>query len=468
MGERRPIFSTKHTGQKIGYIEGHQAFDLLARPCANYDHATGLLRNLKTQMIVGYVSLKGSFVGSSSVAEEMFPASSQNGGEPLDDTFSSSEHEPFDNGSSQGERELQVQSEPVNLTRPSLQDERASSDPPGLRDVPEQHQHSLRGGWGALSEPDVADERPLDGSSLQGEREQTSGSSLQGEPEPRAEGSSQGESESLATPLEGAALAALSGSREDDRERSSRAVDPKDSSALRGVDTFMVHLAEYLRSPGAAETASELSNHDESKPGDTQNASAQNESSSVAIPEPRSINGQESLQTEPASDDDVAAAPANLRGATPIVPSPARCTQDAGRPVSFLETDAKTDQDNSQNDRCEHGPPFAANEDRSDRDVEREQIASDLNPLDVELDSALDAVKNELKDKQRLIARQVPDLAKDSLVSTDIDILVEVVTDEFGKGEHPGALEAGAEPDPRKQMENALGTVLLELEKRSR
>jgi hypothetical protein len=84
------------------------------------------------------------------------------------------------------------------------------------------------------------------------------------------------------------------------------------------------------------------------------------------------------------------------------------------------------------------------------------------------LDSALDAIKNKLKDKHRLIARQVPDLTEDSLVSTDIDILVEVVTDEFGKGEHPGALEAGAEPDPRKQMENALGTVLLELEKRSR
>jgi hypothetical protein len=339
MGERRPIFSTKHTGQKIGYIEGHQAFDLFSRPCASYDHATGLLRNLNNQMIVGYVSLKGSFVGSSSVAEELFPASSQNGGEPLDDTFSSSEHEPCDNGSSQGERELRVQSEPVNLTRPSLQDERALSDPPGLRDVPEQHQHSLRGGWGALGEPDVADERPLDGSSLQGEREQTGGSSLQDEreqtggsslqdePEPRAEGSSQGESESLATPLGEVALAALSGSREDDRGRSSRLLDPRDSSALRGVDTFMVHLAEYLRSPGGAETASELSNHDESKSGDTQNAPAQNESSSVAIPEPSSINGQESLQTEPASDDNVAAAPANLHGATPIVPSPAHCTQ---------------------------------------------------------------------------------------------------------------------------------------------
>jgi hypothetical protein len=234
MRERRPITSVKRADQKIGYTEGDQAFDLFARPCASYDHATGLLRNLNNQMIVGYVSLKGSFVGSSSVAEELFPASSQNGGEPLDDTFSSSEHEPFDNGSSQGERELQVQSEPVNLTRPSLQDERASSDPPGLRDVPEPHQHSSRGGRGALGEPDVADERPSDGSSLQGEREQTGGSSLQDEPEPRAQGSSQGESASLATPLGEVALAALSGSREDDRGRSSRLLDPRDSSALGG------------------------------------------------------------------------------------------------------------------------------------------------------------------------------------------------------------------------------------------
>ena len=56
----------------------------------------------------------------------------------------------------------------------------------------------------------------------------------------------QDEPEALANPLEGVASAALSGSREDDRERSSWAVDPKDSSTLRGVDTFMVHLAEYL------------------------------------------------------------------------------------------------------------------------------------------------------------------------------------------------------------------------------
>jgi hypothetical protein len=286
MAECRPIYGIKRANQKIGYIEGDRAFDLFARPCASYDHATGLLRNLNTQMIVGYVSLKGSFVGPSLAAEELFPAPLQNEGEPLDDTFLIRERVPIDDGASQGEREpqgKQLQSEPENLTPPSLQDERASSDRPAVQ-VPEPHQHSLRSGRAPLSEPDVEDERFLNESSSQAESE------------PQAEGSLPGEPEPLSTPLEGAASAALSESREDDRERSSWAVDPKDSSALRGVDTFMVHLAEYLRSPGAAETASELSNHDESKPCDTRSASAQNESLSAAVAEPSSINGQQSFR----------------------------------------------------------------------------------------------------------------------------------------------------------------------------
>jgi hypothetical protein len=135
-----------------------------------------------------------------------------------------------------------------------------------------------------------------------------------------------------------------------------------------------------------------------------------------------------------------------------------------------LETDAKTNEDNSQSERYEHGPPSAADENRSDTDIQREQTASDLNPLDVDLDSSLDAVKNELKDTERIVARQGSDLTKDSLVSADVDSLVGVVSNEFGKGEYAsanrGALEAGTKHDPRKQMENILGIVLLELEKR--
>ena len=60
-------------GEKIGYIEGDHAFDLFARPCATYDCDTGLLRNPNTQAIVGYVTLQGSFVGSSWLAQELFP-----------------------------------------------------------------------------------------------------------------------------------------------------------------------------------------------------------------------------------------------------------------------------------------------------------------------------------------------------------------------------------------------------------
>ena len=413
MRERRPITSVKRADQKIGYIEGDRAFDLLARPCASYDHATGLLRDLNTQMIVGYVSLKGSFVGSSLVAEELFPTPLQNGGEPLDDTFLSTERVPSDDSSSQGERELQgkrLQIEPEDLIRPSLQDERASSDRPALQDVPETHQPSLHGGREALNEPDVEDERPLDESSLRGEREQPSESSLQRE-QP-GESSLQGEPEPLSTPLEGVASATLSGSREDDRERSSSAVDPEDSSALRGVDTFMVHLAEYLRSPGAAETATELSNHDESKPCDSQNAPIQTETLSATEREPNSVNGQEGLQTEPGSDDYVAGAPANLYGAVPVLPSPGSSAPDASRPPSSLETEAITDADNGQSERHEEGLPSAADENRSDTDIQREQAASDLDPPDVDSDSALDAVKNELKDTERAVARQVSNLTK--------------------------------------------------------
>jgi hypothetical protein len=68
-----PIYSTKDVGQKIGYIEGDQAFDLSAMRRATYDCATGLLRDPNTQAIVGYVTLKGYFVGASRIAEQLFP-----------------------------------------------------------------------------------------------------------------------------------------------------------------------------------------------------------------------------------------------------------------------------------------------------------------------------------------------------------------------------------------------------------
>jgi hypothetical protein len=440
-------------------------------------------------MIVGYVSLKDIFVGSSFLAEQLFPAPLQNGGEPLLDKFLSSERVPSDDGSSQ--RELQVQSEAEDLTRNSLQEERASSDQPALQDGHESlRQHSLR------SSNKFDDECPLDESSFQGEREPRSASSvqsesellpiplegvapvtlsesceddrecsswavdpvrcqdkhqaldepslqtkpedlprpslqevqassdqpvlpdapeslgqysshgehellnklgvddersleeasLQGDRQPRSQFSLQGKLEPLPTPLEGVAPVGLSDSGEGEREHPSCAVNPKDSSTLRGVDTFMVHMAGYLRSHDAAEAASELSNHDESNPHDAQSTSIQKDTSSARVRETHNVNDQESSQTE-LSSDNVAGAPASLQGPAPSTPD----TCDA----PSLEADARTDESNGQSNRNEYGPQSVADENRSDTDIQREQPASDLDPHEVDLSSAPDAVKNE-------------------------------------------------------------------------
>ena len=72
MAERRPIYRAQTAGQQIGYIEDDEAFDLFDRPCAIYDRNTSLLRHPKHNAVVGYVSLADIFVGSSSMARELF------------------------------------------------------------------------------------------------------------------------------------------------------------------------------------------------------------------------------------------------------------------------------------------------------------------------------------------------------------------------------------------------------------
>ena len=66
------IFSGKNIEQEIGYIEGGRAFDLFDRPRATYDPDTGLLRDPNTLAIIGYITLKSTFVGSSQIAEKLF------------------------------------------------------------------------------------------------------------------------------------------------------------------------------------------------------------------------------------------------------------------------------------------------------------------------------------------------------------------------------------------------------------
>ena len=78
MAERSPIFSAKTDNQKIGYVEGNDAFDLLGNRRCNYSLNTGNLLELDSGKIVGHVSLAGYFVGASWIANELFPQSDAN------------------------------------------------------------------------------------------------------------------------------------------------------------------------------------------------------------------------------------------------------------------------------------------------------------------------------------------------------------------------------------------------------
>jgi hypothetical protein len=73
MAEGSPIFSAKINNQRIGYIEGREAFDLLGNKRCNYNPNTGNLLELESGRTIGHVSLAGYFVGSSWIADELFP-----------------------------------------------------------------------------------------------------------------------------------------------------------------------------------------------------------------------------------------------------------------------------------------------------------------------------------------------------------------------------------------------------------
>jgi hypothetical protein len=72
MAERRPVYSGQAAKRQIGYIKDDEAFDLFDRRRAVYEENTGLLRDPKSNAVVGYVSFSDIFVGSSWMAQELF------------------------------------------------------------------------------------------------------------------------------------------------------------------------------------------------------------------------------------------------------------------------------------------------------------------------------------------------------------------------------------------------------------
>ena len=79
MSARRPIFRDRSLTDKIGYVEGNNAYDLANYLRCRYSEASGNLFALDNRKVVGHVSLEGRFVGLSWIAEELFPASAETG-----------------------------------------------------------------------------------------------------------------------------------------------------------------------------------------------------------------------------------------------------------------------------------------------------------------------------------------------------------------------------------------------------
>lgn len=627
MSERRPISSSKQAGRTIGYIEGDRALDLFARPCASYDCDTGLLRDPNTQAIVGYVTFQGLFVGSSQIAEELFPESvpSRSPGTSMDTKVDGVQDEchvdslnlayeafrgPHEVSSGDTQNEvvqdglipvpqpefsdlLNQGSTPIELggkapvtladPSPSMEPSPPPSAPPNLSetnskidetssqseapsasnengpfpdsqrkqpalDLPKHHistdfqrtldalecELELAPPQTLRDEPERQCEatfqngpEPLRHLSHQGEPQFLNEASLQGEfgPERSLQSAPDAQVALTIKETEAASIAvaepsevAVSDPHEGDVGHPNTRTGSSGRSALSAVDTFMLHLAEYLDAPHRAAE----SDIDCSRPGgyrappprvdspnqfqhkvlreepysdspdlvdeceisvwplgkrppgttdDRENAS--DEPLLTTAAEPNRVNDQASLLSKPGSDDHVRGPVENVddAGAINQTSNPAVATQDNVSLSSFLETEAQPDEENSQSGGCEHELPTAADEHWSNNDIHSRQTAPNMNPRDVDLDRALNAVDSELPVDEPAVVGEAVDLNKDGLVSVDTEGIATFFSTESGEHEHasarPNVFDAPNKSEPRKQMEHTLRLVLLELEKSS-
>ena len=66
--------SSSGINEKIGYIDGDNAYDLAGKLCCRYEEASGNLLDLDTGKVIGHISLEGYFVGLSWIADDLFAA----------------------------------------------------------------------------------------------------------------------------------------------------------------------------------------------------------------------------------------------------------------------------------------------------------------------------------------------------------------------------------------------------------
>jgi hypothetical protein len=494
MSGRSPIFSAKHVGQQIGYIEDDQAFDLFARRRAAYDCETGLLRDLTTQATVGYVTLKGIFVGASSSMGELFPSvesgfHAERGKNDGDDgdaealaaaptgTSEESGAEKFD--ASGGNIESVFSPCPVEVDHTGMltgehdpiiprevsPQEHPSNDQTLINSVPDETPRTSFCDFDFESHQarSPREQRPNNDGVLVGDEH-----SLQCQPAP------------ISPPPalhEDIASAALSEPREGHLECSRGRVDQNSSGALLAVENFMHHLAEYVSSTrDRAEIPSELSSRDEIGQWPSSSADAHDDPQQKELPDIYFDAGEglgrlpfehvsvpdeplPSTLVDPCHNDN-----GSLQGEDPVVVNEAATAtwseqHDVSQATAF-EFDAPTAEDGAQG--RQHLEVPATGKAVSSSEIGVEQAAGDFA---VNLKHALEVVRNELERRKSVMEASDPTGECPSFT-------VRIARNEIGKQEHPseisGDFPTADADDPELELGRSLDNVLSELEKKAR
>ena len=391
MAGRSSIFSGKNIKQEIGYIEGGRAFDLFERPRATYDRDTGLLRDPNTLAIIGYITLKSTFVGSSRIAEELFaepgsvrlrerrdndPAHAA-AEAPAEITRRLGPNEEYDAsriGQSRSNFERFASAHPVELNHAEIfaeaRDRRASQKRSGQQSKYECVLGAVE--TAPLNDPSVhGDTRPFD-AGLQRDIESSKEASPRRYTQASNEASSQGDAESLSEtkpsndmspqadtePLNGPSLQADS---EPSNEASSRGDAQPSNEACSQGDAQSLSEPEPSNDTSSQgdtemEGDSELLN-EASSPGDTQpsnEASSQRDAQSLSEPEPSNDTSSQAdtgplsepsfeADSESQGDNELSNEPYSQRDTEPSNDASLQLQVDTTLLVAFLQSDTAAD-----------------------------------------------------------------------------------------------------------------------------
>jgi hypothetical protein len=228
-----------------------------------------------------------------------------------------------------------------------------------------------------------------------------------------------------------------------DMERAKADAGANDSDALRAVDTFMVHLAAYLEARhGSAET-------------DIDSSLDQCGAAPSLEPDTPNASDHEALRDNLYSDSPSLVGQGDTFANSPQKSShdnaQNRSVRDESLPTTTFDADTVKDRQTSQIEPRVDSYVRGANDN-----------TEDVSLIDQIIGPALSTENTVVLPK--FLEDHNSDSTGDDSLSGGLDSIVAVVDDKFGNQQY-AALRT-TDQDARKQMENVLGTVLVELEKK--